>query len=126
MFSALLVPHDSGRLGRLDAGLMFPESGLPGVDFVVPDTNFLAEHSDQMRAVVLTHGHEDHIGALPFVLKAVNVPVYGTRFTLGLVESLLSPSGARLALVLPLSVVFFAARLLLFFVAPGLAIAARS
>ncbi len=71
----------------IDAGLMFPEAGLPGVDFVVPDMTYVADHKDAMRAVVLTHGHEDHIGALPFLLKTVNVPVYGTRFTLGLVES---------------------------------------
>ena len=77
----------------IDAGLMFPEAGLPGVDFVIPDISFLTDHKDEIRAIVLTHGHEDHIGALPFVLKTVNVPVYGTRFTLGLVESRLEEHG---------------------------------
>src|SRR6185503_20329929 len=77
----------------IDAGLMFPEAGLPGVDFVVPDLSFVADHKDKLRAIVLTHGHEDHIGALPFVLKAANVPVYGTRFTLGLVEGRLGEHG---------------------------------
>ena len=77
----------------IDCGLMFPEAGLPGVDFVIPDLGFVTDHKDKLRAIVLTHGHEDHIGALPFVLKAVNVPVYGTRFTLGLVESRLEEHG---------------------------------
>ncbi len=77
----------------IDAGLMFPEAGLPGVDFVIPDLSFVSDHKDKLRAIVLTHGHEDHIGALPFVLKTANVPVYGTRFTLGLVESRLEEHG---------------------------------
>jgi ribonuclease J len=77
----------------VDAGLMFPEAGLPGVDFVIPDLGFVTDHKDKLRAIVLTHGHEDHIGALSFVLKAANVPVYGTRFTLGLVESRLEEHG---------------------------------
>jgi ribonuclease J len=77
----------------IDAGLMFPEAGLPGVDFVIPDLSFVQDNKDKLRAIVLTHGHEDHIGALPFVLKTANVPVYGTRFTLGLVESRLTEHG---------------------------------
>jgi ribonuclease J len=77
----------------IDCGLMFPEAGLPGVDFVVPDMSFLTDNRDRLRAIVLTHGHEDHIGALPFALKAINLPVYGTRFTLGLVESRLEEHG---------------------------------
>ncbi len=77
----------------IDAGLMFPEAGLPGVDFVIPDLSFVTDHRDKLRAIVLTHGHEDHIGALPFVLKTHNVPVYATRFTLGLVESRLEEHG---------------------------------
>jgi ribonuclease J len=77
----------------IDAGLMFPEAGLPGVDFVIPDLSFVQDNKDKLRAIVLTHGHEDHIGALSFVLKTTNVPVYGTRFTLGLVESRLAEHG---------------------------------
>ena len=77
----------------IDAGLMFPEAGLPGVDFVIPDLSFIADHRDTLRAVVLTHGHEDHVGALPFVLKTANVPVYATRFTLGLIEGRLEEHG---------------------------------
>src|SRR5579863_6852297 len=70
----------------IDAGLMFPEAELLGVDIVVPDLSYLLENREHLRAVVLTHGHEDHIGALPWLLSQFNVPVYGTEFTLALVE----------------------------------------
>jgi ribonuclease J len=71
----------------IDCGLMFPESELLGVDIVVPDITYLLENRDKVRAIVLTHGHEDHIGGLPWVLGELNVPVYGTEFTLALVEN---------------------------------------
>src|SRR5499427_608488 len=70
----------------IDAGLMFPEAELLGVDIVVPDLTYLIENREHVRAVVLTHGHEDHIGALPWLLSEFNVPVYGTEFTLAYVE----------------------------------------
>ncbi len=70
----------------IDAGLMFPESELLGVDIVVPDISYLMENRQHVRAIFLTHGHEDHIGALPWVLSELNVPVYGTEFTLAYVE----------------------------------------
>src|ERR1700744_5959959 len=70
----------------IDAGLMFPEAELLGVDIVVPDISYLPEKRDKVRAIVLTHGHEDHIGALPWILSELNVPIYGTEFTLALVE----------------------------------------
>ena len=66
----------------IDAGLMFPEMELLGVDIVVPDIAYLIENRKHVRAIVLTHGHEDHIGALPWILTELNVPVYGTEFTL--------------------------------------------
>ncbi|MGB9104087.1 MAG: ribonuclease J [Terriglobales bacterium] len=70
----------------IDAGLMFPETELLGVDIVVPDIAYLVENRKHVRAIVLTHGHEDHIGALPWILAELNVPVYGTEFTLAYVE----------------------------------------
>ncbi len=70
----------------IDAGMMFPESELLGVDLVIPDITYLKQNRAHVRAIVLTHGHEDHIGALPYILRDLNVPVYGTRFTLALVK----------------------------------------
>ena len=70
----------------IDAGLMFPEEDMLGVDIVIPDFSYLLDNREKVRAVVLTHGHEDHTGALPFLLKEINVPVYGTPLTLGLVK----------------------------------------
>ena len=70
----------------IDAGLMFPEAELLGVDIVVPDITYLIENRGKIRAIILTHGHEDHIGGLPWILSEINVPVYGTEFTLAYVE----------------------------------------
>ena len=70
----------------IDAGLMFPDDYMPGVDLVIPDFSYLKENQDKVRAIILTHGHEDHIGATPFFLKEFSVPVFGTGFTLGLLE----------------------------------------
>ncbi len=70
----------------IDAGMTFPDAELLGVDIVTPDFTFLEQNREHLHAVVLTHGHEDHIGAVPFLLSSINVPVYGTPFTLALVE----------------------------------------
>jgi ribonuclease J len=77
----------------IDAGLMFPEAELLGVDIVVPDISYLIENRQRVRAIVLTHGHEDHIGALPWILSELNVPVWGTEFTLAYVEDKLDEHG---------------------------------
>ena len=77
----------------IDAGMMFPESELLGVDLVIPDITYLKQNRAAVRAIVLTHGHEDHIGALPYILRDLNVPVYGTRFTLALVKKRLEEAG---------------------------------
>ncbi len=70
----------------IDAGLTFPEDDMLGIDIVIPDVTFLMENKNKIKGIFLTHGHEDHIGALPFILGDLKVPVYGTRFTLGLVK----------------------------------------
>ena len=89
----------------VDAGMMFPESELLGVDLVIPDITYLKQNRDLVRAIVLTHGHEDHIGALPYILRDLNVPIYGTRFTLALVKKRLEEANlldsATLREVLP-------------------------
>ena len=77
----------------VDCGLAFPDDDMLGIDLVIPDMTYLAKNVNKIRAIVLTHGHEDHIGALPFVLKDIRVPVYGTKLTLALVERKLEEHG---------------------------------
>lgn len=89
----MFVVHYKDEIIVLDAGLMFPEEEMLGVDIVIPDISYLLEHKDQVKAIILTHGHEDHIGALPYILPKINVPVYGTKLTLGLLKIKLEEYG---------------------------------
>ncbi len=82
-----------GSLFVVDAGLMFPEDHMLGVDFVIPDIDYLRQNRSKLTGIVLTHGHEDHIGALSYLLKEINVPVFGTPFTLGMVRHRLEEFG---------------------------------
>lgn len=79
----------------VDAGLAFPDSEMPGIDLVLPDFTYVREHAAEFKGIVLTHGHEDHVGALPYLLKEFNVPVYGTKLTLGLVRPKLQEFGIK-------------------------------
>ena len=89
----MMAMRAGGEAIIIDAGMGFPEEDLPGVDIVIPDFSFIDEYRDEITAIVLTHGHEDHIGAVPFLLKEINVPVYGTHLTLALLGNKLEEHG---------------------------------
>src|SRR3954462_13247394 len=79
----------------VDAGVMFPSNDMPGVDYILPDFNYILERKELVRGIVLTHGHLDHIGGLQFLMQQIDVPIYGTPFTLGLLESKFAELGIK-------------------------------
>jgi ribonuclease J len=89
----MLVLRTGDDIVVIDAGLMFPEQELLGVDIVIPDTTYLKQNKRLIRAIVLTHAHEDHIGAIPYIIADLDVPIYGTKFTLALVRKKLEEHG---------------------------------
>jgi ribonuclease J len=104
----MIVLRYQNEILVIDSGLAFPEEEMLGIDIVIPDITYLIENREMVKGIVLTHGHEDHIGALPYVLKEINVPVYGTKLTLGLLQEKLKENhitNASLNQVRPRSVV---------------------
>src|SRR2546428_9433079 len=83
--NCMVVEYDDDLI-MIDAGVMFPEEEMLGVDLVIPDISYVLERADRLRAIFITHGHEDHIGALPFLLRQIQAPIYCTRLTHGLIS----------------------------------------
>jgi ribonuclease J len=105
----MMVVKYGNNILVVDAGLTFPEDELLGIDIVIPDISYLVEHQNLIRGIFLTHAHEDHIGAVPFILRDINAPIYGTKLTLGLLQGKLKESNvsnqARLNCIKPRDVI---------------------
>ncbi len=85
----MVIEYDNEMI-IIDCGITFPNGETPGIDFMIPDFSYILEHRTKVKGIIITHGHEDHIGAIPFLLQKINVPVYATKLTLGLVTSRLA------------------------------------
>lgn len=82
----MMVFEKDNHIIIVDCGIMFPDDDMPGIDFIIPDFSYIKKNENKIKGIILTHGHEDHIGGLPFLFKEINTPVYGTRLTLGLTK----------------------------------------
>ncbi|MBU4483194.1 MAG: ribonuclease J [Actinobacteria bacterium] len=82
----MMVFEKDNQIIIVDCGIMFPDDDMPGIDFIIPDFSYVKKNKSKIKAIILTHGHEDHIGGLPFLFKEINVPVFGTRLTIGLAK----------------------------------------
>lgn len=82
----MMVFEKDNQIIIVDCGIMFPDDDMPGIDFIIPDFSYIKKNKNKIKAIILTHGHEDHIGGLPFLFKEINVPVFGTRLTIGLAK----------------------------------------
>ena len=91
----MTVYECEGEMMIVDCGSLFPDSDMYGVDLVIPDFTFVEQHREQIKGIVITHGHEDHIGALPYILREINLPIYATRLTMGLIQNKLEEHGLR-------------------------------
>ncbi|HJX01812.1 MAG TPA: ribonuclease J, partial [Candidatus Humimicrobiaceae bacterium] len=82
----MMVFEKDNHIIIVDCGIMFPDDDMPGIDFIIPDFSYIKKNESKVKAIILTHGHEDHIGGLPFLFKEINAPVYATRLTIGLIK----------------------------------------
>ena len=82
----MMVFEKDDQIIIIDCGLMFPDDDMPGVDFIIPDFSYVKKNKDKIKALIITHGHEDHIGGIPFLFKEINVPVFATKLTIGLIK----------------------------------------
>ncbi|MDD5600376.1 MAG: ribonuclease J, partial [Actinomycetota bacterium] len=89
----MMIFEKDNRIIIVDCGLMFPDDDMPGVDFIIPDFSYIKKNKEKVEALIVTHGHEDHIGGIPFLFKEINVPIFATRLTIGLIKAGLNNQG---------------------------------